>query len=242
VAVVKAHEVLQSQRTSPPNNDGAEVRLGASGSGLTRRHESLNSKMARSMIAGISYSTIFEASLRSPSSLRLNFVEAAHARVGLAGEDFMDCAGAEERAASETVTALVQPHRDFLRPERTGFSIAVSREIEGANDYLRFDWFDRELFLLLVSDDLSVDGFVSEWNDTSIRVSTPRVFFHLARGRARGFSGLEFVHDADDFFEQIAAGILGERLRKRDQFNLVLAQRAHREFLLELISERPGNE
>ena len=51
----------------------------------------------------------------------------------------MDRAGAEERAVPGAVAALVQPHRDFLRSERTGLSIAVSGEIEGANNDLGLD-------------------------------------------------------------------------------------------------------
>jgi hypothetical protein len=65
----------------------------------------------------------------------------------------MDRAGAEERAVSGAVTAFIQPHCDLLGPERAEISIAVSREIEGANDDLGFYRLDRELLLLLVSDD-----------------------------------------------------------------------------------------
>jgi hypothetical protein len=81
----------------------------------------------------------------------------------------MDRASAEERAVPGAVAPLVQPDRDFLRSERTGLSIAVSSEIEGANNDLGLDRLDCELFLLLVSDDFSVDGSISEWNDSSIR-------------------------------------------------------------------------
>nr|WP_253574739.1 hypothetical protein [Bradyrhizobium japonicum] len=151
----------------------------------------------------------------------------------------MDGAGAEQRAVPRAKTAFVQPDRNLLGAERTRIAVAITREIERTNDDLGFDRFDGQFLLLLASDDFGVDRLVSEWNDAAIGIAAARVFFHGAGGRARGLRGLEFIHDANEFAEQVSACVLGERLGQRNQLNLVLAQSAHRKLLLKLVSERP---
>ncbi|MCX7322419.1 MAG: hypothetical protein NT113_24100 [Hyphomicrobiales bacterium] len=117
-------------------------------------------------------------------ALAVELIETANPCIGVARENLVDGSGAEQRAVPRTEAALVQPDRDLFRAERAGVSIAVPGEIEGANDDLGLDRFDRELFLLLVSDDLGIDGLVSEWNDATVGESTARVLFHGARCRA----------------------------------------------------------
>ncbi|AJA60193.1 hypothetical protein RN69_07080 [Bradyrhizobium japonicum] len=73
VAVVRAQDLAQSQRTRPPSKDGAEASRGPRD--LGRRDTSrawTASKVAWSMMTGISYSTISDCALRSPSPFRSN--------------------------------------------------------------------------------------------------------------------------------------------------------------------------
>ena len=75
----------QSQRMRPPSKDGAAVRRGPRDRGWREtRWAWTASKVARSMIWGISYSMISEEALRV-ANFSVEFVEATNPRVSFAG-------------------------------------------------------------------------------------------------------------------------------------------------------------
>ncbi|MEJ6870300.1 hypothetical protein R4T50_40605 [Bradyrhizobium sp. NL2] len=131
----------------------------------------------------------------------------------------------------------VQPLRDLLRSQRTAVAIPVLGQIEGADHDLRFDRLGREFLLLLVADNLGVDGFVAERNDAAVGVAKLRIGLHRSHGGTGRLLGLVFVDDADELPEHVAGVIVGQRFGMRNQFNLVLAQGLNRELLLDLVSE-----
>nr|WP_299805097.1 hypothetical protein [Tardiphaga sp.] len=49
-----------------------------------------------------------------------------------------------------------------------------------------------------------------------------------------------FVDDSDELSEHVSSIIFGQGFGERDQLDAMLAQRLHRQFLLDLIAERTG--
>ncbi|OJY13060.1 MAG: hypothetical protein BGP05_03925 [Rhizobiales bacterium 62-47] len=156
-------------------------------------------------------------------ALPIKLIEVPHAGVGAARQHLVNSPSPKQRSVARAIATCVQPLRDLLRSQWAAIAIPVLGQIECANHNLRFDRLDGEFLLLLVTDDLCINGFVAIGNDSAVGVAELCIGLHRSHCRTTCLLRLVFIHYADELPEHIASVIVRQRLGMRNQFNLVLA-------------------